>query len=390
MKTPHTLLLAVAPFATAPLLHSAALLSPGDFIIAVDGNRNLPSAVTSPGGEDQYKLFDSNSATKLFTGGRAFSGVIVTPAEGSTVVRSIAFTTANDSSNRDPVQYQLFGTNDAISSGQNSAGTAENWTLISSGSTGIAPASAAATARLTTAPLIPLANAAGFTSYKIVFPELRSGGDAANSPSTPNGLQLADIRMFSDVGGTTPLFAAPSTGVLAIDQTDSFYPVTERPFEAIDGIKTSGSKYLNFGREGTGFIVTPTVGSSVVQGFQITTANDTDGRDPASYELYGTNLAILSLDNSEGTAENWTLISSGALDLPTARNVDDDLVTFANTTAFTSYKMIFPENRGPDGGSVNSIQFSEIQFFSNVPEPVSAGFVALSTALLALRRRRQG
>ena len=367
-------------------LHGAAILSPSDFIIAIDNNRNLPGTANS-GAEDQYKLFDNNNSTKLFTNGRAFAGVIVTPTIGSTVVKSFSFATANDSSNRDPVRYQLFGTNDAISSTLNSAGTAENWSLISSGLTGIAQASANATGRQTTAGLITTTNSNAFTSYKIVFTELRMADDAANAASLPNGMQLSDIRMFTDIAGTASIFPiAPTTGVIAIDQTDSFYPPTERPFEAIDGSKLGASKYLNFGREGAGLIVTPASGASVVQGLQLTTANDVEARDPSAYELYGTNSSIVSLDNSEGTGEVWSLISSGGITLPSARNTDGSLITFSNSASYTSYKIVFTDNKGPDG-SANSIQFSEIQLFSNVPEPMTGGFLALA-AVPVLRRRR--
>ena len=55
------------------------------------------------------------------------------------------------------------------------------------------------------------------------------------------------------------------------------YPTNEDPTNAIDG---TADKYLNFGKEGAGFIVTP-FAPIAVESFQITTANDAPGRDPA-------------------------------------------------------------------------------------------------------------
>ena len=77
-----------------------------------------------------------------------------------------------------------------------------------------------------------------------------------------------------------------SDSALAMDTNAVFglngrYPTNEDPTNAIDGI---ADKYLNFGKEGSGFIVTP--GAPIaVESFQITTANDAPGRDPATWAL---------------------------------------------------------------------------------------------------------
>ena len=131
------------------------------------------------------------------------------------------------------------------------------------------------------------------------------------------------------------------------------------------------------------------MGASVARSFQITTGNDAEGRDPSQYEIYGTNSSILSLENSLGTSEPWTLITSGSLTLPVARNADGDLIGFTNETPYLSYKILFPASKG--GTTVNSIQFSEVAFFDTVPEPGSATLMLLGVAGLGWRRiRRQG
>jgi hypothetical protein len=137
------------------------------------------------------------------------------------------------------------------------------------------------------------------------------------------------------------------------------------PVLAIDADMTTGlqSKYLNFGENNSGLIVTPAAGPKVVTSLKITTANDAVARDPASYEIYGTNADIVSTDNSRGTGEAWTLIASGALALPEARLTEGDVVAFANATAYKSYKIIFPTVK--DAAAANSMQISGLQLFDN-------------------------
>ncbi len=392
MKIPHTIAGSLLSLLGSTSLHAAGILAPGDFIIAVDALRNLPGT-TNVGGEGPQAAFDGSDSTKWLSFGRAFTGLIVTPATAGTLVNSMSFTAGGDAPERDPVEYQLYGTNAAVTSVNNDTGLADSWTLISTGATGLAPSSAVATARGATGPTVNFTNTTAYTSYKIVFPVLRSANANIFDPvtlangSTPNSVQLGELRIFDS--GSNNIFSTAPSSVVAIDQTDSFFPVGERPSEAIDGLKTSGSKHLNFGREGSGIIVTPASGSSVIDGMMITTANDTVERDPSSYEIYGTNDMILSLNNSEGTAESWTQITSGTMALPVGRNADSPLYTFANATAYTSYKVIFTDNIGPDSGA-NSIQFSEIQLFTNaIPEPSGTMLLGLTSAGLFLRRRRQ-
>ena len=380
---------ALIPVLTPTALKAAGILSPSDFVISIDNNRNLPGA-SNVGNEGPDKTFDGLDSSKWFSGGRAFSGLIVTPATAGTVVKSLSFTTGNDSPDRDPISYQLFGTNSAITSALNSDGLAEPWSLISSGSTGIAGPLSPATGRNAAGSLVSITNNAAFNSYKVVFTALRKAGAGVFDPvtlangSTPNGIQLSEVRMFDSANAN--IFATPPTTVVAIDQTDSFTPVGERAVEAIDGSKLAASKYLNFGREGAGLIITPALGSTTIGGFQITTANDVPERDPGTYEIYGTNATIQSLEDSSGDAEFWTLITSGGLSLPPARNTDSGIIPFANSSAYTSYKVIFPENKGPDTGA-NSIQFSELELFA-VPEPSSLVLLGSAGAAMLGRRRR--
>jgi hypothetical protein len=140
------------------------------------------------------------------------------------------------------------------------------------------------------------------------------------------------------------------------------------PIKAIDATVRLGlnTKYLNFGEQNSGFIITPG-GSTVATSFQITTANDAVERDPASYEIYGTNDPISSEAHSQGTAENWTLITSGSLTLPEERLTEDEVIAFANGTAYTSYKVVFPTVKDGDdpAPNANSMQIAGFQLFDS-------------------------
>ena len=110
----------------------------------------------------------------------------------------------------------------------------------------------------------------------------------------------------------------PTDKIIAIEMGwQSSYPANEAPAKCIDG--DPNTKYLNFGEENSGIIVTPAIGASMLDSFQITTANDSPERDPVVWMVYGTNDAIVTLDNGDGTTENWTLICGGTLALPAER-----------------------------------------------------------------------
>jgi len=170
------------------------------------------------------------------------------------------------------------------------------------------------------------------------------------------------------------------------------WPTNESPDHTIDGV---GQKYLNFAEVNTGVLITPSFNGgagSIVTGLTLWTANDAVERDPASYELYGTNAAIGA---GPYPLAGFTLISSGALALPASRNAggaaaldinNSQTVTFGNSSSYSSYLVLFPAVKNE---SANSMQIAEIQLDGVVPEPATAGLAALSLGALALRRRRK-
>ena len=364
------------------------VLAPGNPIIAFDSDFSTGNS-SYPGTEIPANAIDGTNA-KYLNFGNTRSGFIVIPSAPS-VVQSFRLTTANDAPERDPFSYSLFGTNSPIVSADNSNGLAEPWTLISSGAL-TPPASGSFNTLYTPTDVV---NSTSYSAYKLYFPTLRG------SPAALCCMQFGEVQFFTGPGATGSTILAPGNNIRAIDDpgdpapSQSSYPTGEEPNKAIDGIAAPppgvSTKYLNFGREHSGLIVTPSA-ASIVDGIQFTMANDTPSRDPALVTIYGTNDPITDGDNSFGNGENWTVIVANLpYASPDTRYIAGPLVSFPNGVAYNSYKIEVVDNKGPDTGTggANSIQFAEVQLFSgSVPEP-SVMMMAIGGAVAMMTRRRR-
>lgn len=184
------------------------------------------------------------------------------------------------------------------------------------------------------------------------------------------------------------------------------WPSGELPEYAADG--SVQTKYMNFGKTNTGYIFTPSAGSTIVSGINFTTANDGSDRDPASYILWGSNTATASMTaGAVFDVENYfTKISEGVLTLPSGRLESGGDVTFTNTTAYNTYLLVFPTVKNPAANSMHigearlqlstgsplttSGVFGGGQLTDIVPEPSSTSILCLTfSGLLAIRKRRQ-
>lgn len=144
----------------------------------------------------------------------------------------------------------------------------------------------------------------------------------------------------------------------------------EYPLHIIDGV---AQKYLNFGILNTGFLINPQFNGgngSIVSSMQLWTANDSENRDPSSYEIWGSNTALdFGLTSFE--MSGFTLVSSGALALPAGRgstgqnalnNTNSQTITFPNTTGYKNYLVVFPTVKNTPTAA-NSMQIGEVQLF---------------------------
>lgn len=225
-----------------------------------------------------------------------------------------------------------------------------------------------------------------------IFANMNDGGNVSGAHTTDLTLSAvglgdsADYRLVvsnavgrANSGVATLLVVSSLPDITAPGDTISSYgnippsPVGEEVIHAIDD---NTQKYLNFG-DGTtpftgvaGLVVTPASGQSLVTVIRIYTANDFPERDPAAYTLEGSN---------DGGA-TYTLITSGSLALPDARNAGGNAldplsqpmqqVSFPNSSAYTTYRLIFTAVK--NASAANSCQIGELELLgTNVNLSVS-------------------
>ncbi len=370
--------------AQAAVLPIPDVTNNGDLSIPIDLDGTGSS---SPGAEQAPLAVDNLVTTKYLNFGEENAGLIVRPSLNPVThaVTSLTVTTANDAEARDPTSYQLFGTNDVITSAAHSDGSGEDWSLIAEGALDL-PSD-----RNTVGPTVTFDNDQHYGAFRVVFPTVKDAA-AANSVQIaevqlnateallPTG-DIADMTQFGDV--VIPI---------DLDGTGSSSPAAEQAFLAIDNLVTT--KYLNFGEENAGFIVTPSLNPDTHAATSLTvwTANDAEARDPTSFQLFGTNDPISSLPHSDGSDESWTLIAAGALDLPSARNTEGPTVFFENDQFFESFRVVFPTVK--DAAAANSVQIAEFELGATlsavIPEPASVTLWSLCGVMLTqLGKRRR-
>jgi len=134
-----------------------------------------------PAAETPDLAIDNDVNTKFlhFKGELEATGIQVTPAIGATVVTGLTLTTANDSPERDPVAFELSGSNDGIDG---------SYTLIASGDI-VDFAQDEAWPRFTKneTPIV-FSNSVAYTTYKIMFTAVRDATSA-------NSMQIAEIEL---------------------------------------------------------------------------------------------------------------------------------------------------------------------------------------------------
>ncbi len=170
--------------------------------------------------------------------------------------------------------------------------------------------------------------------------------------------------LFSSITNAAPIDITKPGDIVHGVPNDSDWPGNEAPPLAIDD--NTATKYLHFkgdfepnpGTGGAGFRVTPSSSQSIVTGLTFTTANDVPGRDPIAFELYGSNISI------DGP---YILIASGDIvDFSQAAEwprytINETEIRFDNDVPYDHYQLLFTAIRGPVGGSVNSMQISEVE-----------------------------
>jgi hypothetical protein len=226
----------------------------------------------------------------------------------------------------------------------------------------------------------------GGNTFVVGFSGATGGLNAAQQISqfqfSTTGSQVAPSLNIFTVGD-------PIAGINAVAGagTAANSPGAEQAPNSLDSDQPS--KYLNFNKVGAGILVTPSIGKTVANHLALTSANDSPERDPATYEVWGTNDTNqndISPALNPTTWQNfWTLISSGAVPAFAYRGAEQQ-IDFANSTQYTSYLVDFPTVA--NAGTANSMQVADIQLSGSVPEPAGLAILGLGAGLLGIRRRR--
>lgn len=155
----------------------------------------IPSSMNSPSGEFFSNAFDGDPNTKYLNFDKLSAGVMLKLSQGK-VISQVQFTTANDSPERDPASFSLYGSND----------TSGGWTLITS------QLIALPNNRLAVSPVYPINNTEAYVYYNITFPIVKDA-------FTANSMQIAEITLLYDendptssvdLGSTLPWTTFPS------------------------------------------------------------------------------------------------------------------------------------------------------------------------------------
>ena len=152
------------------------ITAPGDTVLGVPNDNDWP------GTETPDLAIDDNTATKYlhFKGFTQPTGFQVTPSASQTIVVGLTFTTANDATERDPVGFELYGSNVSING---------PYTLIASGDI-VDFSQTAAWPRLTkTETPILFDNDVAYDHYQVLFTAVRTPGSA-------NSMQISEVELL--------------------------------------------------------------------------------------------------------------------------------------------------------------------------------------------------
>jgi hypothetical protein len=281
------------------------------------GNAITASSTNSPVGEGVTNVIDNTANTKYLNFDILNTGFTVTPS-GAGVVTSLGFVTANDSPQRDPASYILEGSTDGV-----------NFTTISQGPLNL-PSTRYALGQ------VVFGNSASYSQYRITFPTVRSAASA-------NSMQIAEVQ-FNTFGN----ILTPGDGISATIPSGASIPTGQGVTGLVDGALGVKFNVVGGNLGATTVDITPAAGGTIVSGIDVMgTLDDATfpNRVPATLVLSGSN---------DGT--NYTQLLSTPLTQFTA-NYSDQQFSFANTTSYTRYRLVF------GASPASSMQLGEIQLF---------------------------
>jgi len=184
----YSKLLIIVVIVSPLLLSSITNAVPVDITKPGDIVHGVPNDSDWPGNEEPPLAIDDNTATKYlhFKGEEGITGFQVTLSAGPSIVAGLTFTTANDCAGRDPIAFELYGSNESIDG---------PYTLIANGDI-VDFAQEEEWPRFTknTTPIL-FDNVVAYNHYQIIFTAIRGpvGGCV-------NHMQISEVELL----GITP------------------------------------------------------------------------------------------------------------------------------------------------------------------------------------------
>jgi hypothetical protein len=176
-----------------PAPKPADVTASGDVVKGVPDEPRDGSLAGWPDGEYPGLAVDDNVSTKFlhFRGEVSPTGFVVSPASGASIVTGLTLTTANDSPERDPISFELSGSNEGIDG---------PYELIAAGDiVDFAGEVAYPRFRMNATP-ITFDNDVAYAHYQIMFPTVRNAMSA-------NSMQIAEVELLGFTV-TPPLIAS--------------------------------------------------------------------------------------------------------------------------------------------------------------------------------------
>jgi hypothetical protein len=170
------------------LVRPLVVTAPADVTTPGDDVRGIPNDGDWPAAEAPRFTIDNSASTKFlhFKGDIGPSGIQVTPLASQTIVTGLTFTSANDSPERDPVTFELSGSNVGING---------PYELIATGQI-VDFNQPTAWPRLTkTTTPITFDNAVAYDHYQLIFPTIRAA-------ASTNSMQIAEVELIGTSAST--------------------------------------------------------------------------------------------------------------------------------------------------------------------------------------------
>ncbi len=308
------------------------VVQPGDPAIASSSNSPGSEGVANAidGTQAKYLNFDQRNPNNPPT------GLIVTPSIGATVLNGLSLQAANDAPERDPKNVLIEGSNDDTVTDFASG----NWTTITT--INDIPPFAARYAWQT----FLFDNVLPFKHYRWTVLNVQTNNGCC--------MQIAEVEFLGS--GAPQNVVQPGDPAIA---SSSNSPGSEGVANAIDG---SQAKYLNFDQRNpnnppTGFVVTPSVGPTIITGLAMQSANDAPERDPKNVLVEGSNDETIA-DFASGT---WTEIVTLTDIPPFAARYAWQEFYFPNKTPFKHYRWTVLNVQTNNGCCM---QIAEVEFLA--------------------------